>query len=101
MRIVQFLALVALFSIAYPTILRHAPKLVRFLSMLGRNSLNVFCVGSLLSLAGQIARFVYKGGFVIDTTVVVIGISALALTAWLSEWLERDRARQRQSAPSS
>ncbi|MCW5771585.1 MAG: OpgC domain-containing protein [Rhodospirillaceae bacterium] len=100
MRVIQFLALVALFSATYPTILRFAPRLVTFFSMLGRNSLNVFCVGSLLSLAGQIARFVYKGGIVIDTVVVVVGITALALTGWLSEWLDRDKAR-RQAAPAS
>ena len=42
------LALIALFSVTYPTIARYAAGLVRFLSMLGRNSLYVFCVGSVL-----------------------------------------------------
>ena len=42
--------------------------------MLGRNSLIVFCVGSILSLAGQITRFVYRGDIVVDTVVVVLGI---------------------------
>ena len=40
---------------------RFASRLVDFLSMLGRNSLYVFCVGSILSLAGQIMRFLYQG----------------------------------------
>ena len=63
----------------------------RLLSMLGRNSLPVFCVGSLLSLAGQIVRFVYEGYVSVDTVVVVVGVSVMALTAWFAEW--RDRAR--------
>lgn len=98
MRLFQFLALIALASALYPYIRRFLPWLVEFLSLLGRNSLEVFCVGSLLSLAGQIVRFVYKGGIVADTAVVAVGIAALALTAWLTEWLERDKARQTASA---
>ena len=101
MRLVQFLALIALFSAAYPYIHRAVPWLVAFLSLLGRNSLNVFCVGSLLSLAGQIVRFIYQGGIVIDTVVVAAGIAVLALTAWLSEWRERDKARRLAAAPSA
>jgi len=93
MRLIQFLALIALASAAYPYIRRFVPWLTEFLSLLGRNSLEVFCVGSLLSLAGQIVRFVYKGGIVADTVVVAAGLAALALTAWLNEWLDRDKAR--------
>jgi len=100
LRLLQFLALVALFSAAYPLIARPMPWLSRFMSRLGRNSLEVFCVASILSLAGQIIRFVYKGGIVADTAVVAVGIAILACTAWLSEWLERDRAK-RQAAPSA
>jgi hypothetical protein len=99
-RLIQFLALMALFSAAYPLIARLVPWLSRFLSRLGRNSLEVFCLGSILSLAGQIIRFVYKGGIVADTAVVAVGIALLACTAWLSEWLERDRAK-RLAAPSA
>ena len=91
-RLIQFLSLVAVFSVAFPYIRRVVPWLVAFLCMLGRNSLEVFCVGSLLSLAGQITRFVYRGYIGVDTIVVIIGIAIMALTAWLSEW--RDRARR-------
>jgi hypothetical protein len=94
MRLIQFLALIALFSAAYPAILRLVPGLVAFFSMLGRNSLEVFCVGSLLSLLGQIVRFIYQGGIVIDTVVVAIGIALLALTAWLTEWRARERTKR-------
>jgi len=94
MRLIQFLALVALGSVLYPYIRRLLPWLTEFLSLLGRNSLEVFCVGSLLSLAGQIVRFVYKGGIVVDTAAVAFGIAALAFTAWLTEWLDRDKGKE-------
>ena len=71
LRLIQFLAVVALFSATYPYIRRWASWLADFGSMLGRNSLIVFCVGSLLSLAGQITRFVYRGDIVVDTVVVI------------------------------
>lgn len=89
MRLLQFLALVAVFSAFYSLIPRYAPWLPEPVSILGRNSLNVFCVGSLLSLSGQIIRFLYSGSFVVDTVVVVVGVSLLWLTAWLSEWRDR------------
>ena len=101
MRLIQFLALIALFSGTYPYIRRALPRLVEFLSLLGRNSLNVFCVASVLSLGGQIVRFIYRGGIIADTAVVAAGIALLALTAWLSEWRERDKARRLAVAPSA
>ena len=64
----------------------------RNFSILGRNSLNVFCVASLLSLTGQIVRYLYTGSFLADTIVVVCGIGLLWLTAWVSEWRDRQRA---------
>ena len=60
--------------------------------MLGRNSLYVFCVGSILSLAGQIIRFLYQGNIYIDTAVVICGITIMAFTAWLPEWRESIKA---------
>jgi hypothetical protein len=87
-RIIQFLALIAVMSVIYPYIRRFVPWLVDFLSMLGRNSLYVFCVGSVLSLAGQIVRFLYHGNIYSDTAVLICGIAIMALTAWLPEWRE-------------
>lgn len=88
-RMLQFLALVAVFSAVFPTIQRWLPRLVDFMTLLGRNSLQVFCVGSLLSLAGQIIRFALQGGMAVDTAMVVFGIAALGLTGWLTEWRDR------------
>jgi hypothetical protein len=102
MRLIQFLALVALFSATYPYIKRWALRLVEFGSMLGRNSLIVFCVGSILSLAGQITRFVYRGDIVVDTVVVMLGITIMAFAAWLPEWREQVRLkRSAQPSPAS
>jgi len=88
-RLIQFLALIALMSAAYPYVVRALPSLVSFLSQLGRNSLPVFCVGSVLSLAGQIIRFAYGGGLLVDTLLIGSGIAVLSLVAWLSEWRSR------------
>lgn len=85
-RLLQFLALVAAMSALFPYIRRIAPALVTFLSRLGRNSLPVFCVGSILSLAGQIVRFLYKGGLAADAAIVIVGIALMGLTALLAEW---------------
>jgi hypothetical protein len=105
MRLIQFLALVAVFSFAWPYIRRAAAApwvsrpvtaLIDLLAMLGRNSLYVFCVGSLLSLAAQVVRLYYRGSFAGDTAVVLLGILIMAVTAWLAESRQRGRP-----APSS
>jgi hypothetical protein len=92
MRLIQFLALAAVFSGVFPYIARPLPWLAELLSKLGRNSLNVFCVGSVLSLMGQILRYLYGGSFVGDTVIVTVGTTLLWLTAWVSEWREKQTA---------
>lgn len=94
-RLLQFLALVAVMSAAYPFIAKAIPPVVHFLARLGRNSLSVFCVGSLLSLAAQIVRFVYKGGIGFDAIIVIGGIAVLGLTAAFAEW-PRSRGERKQ-----
>jgi len=81
------------FSAVYPLFAPHVPWLTEFMSSLGRNSLNVFCVASVLSLLGQIIRYRYVGSFVLDTAVVLVGISLLWLTATVSEWRERQKSQ--------
>ncbi|MDB5558937.1 MAG: OpgC protein, partial [Enterovirga sp.] len=90
-RLLHFLAIAATFAGSFVLVARHLPRLGRFLSMLGRNSLNVFCVASILSLAGQLTRFALGGSVGVDTLVVVCGVAALGFTAWLSELRERLR----------
>ena len=92
-RLLHSLALVALFAGLYPHNCPMGAAMLRFLSLLGRNSLNVFCAGSLLSLAGQIVRFVSGGGIVIDAAIVIFGVGSLGAVAWASEWRNRLRAK--------
>jgi hypothetical protein len=69
--------------------------------MLGRNSLNVFCAGSVLSLCGQVARYRFNGRLEIDLLVLLVGLTGLGAVAWLSEWRKRlavARARHLASA---
>jgi hypothetical protein len=91
-RLLHFLSLAALFAGSFGIIRRYLPRPARFLSMLGRNSLNVFCVGSILSLLGQLARFALGGGMLVDTSMLVLGLTGLGITAWVSEL--RDRLRR-------
>jgi hypothetical protein len=107
-RLIQFLSLIAVFSLAFRYIrwfgeLPYASYIVKpligMLAMLGRNSLYVFCVGSLLSLSGQMLRFYYHGSVGSDTVVVISGIIIMAFTAWLAE--SRQRSRPASPAPSA
>ena len=92
LRLLHVLALMATFGGAFYFILKYLPQIARFCSMLGRNSLNVFCVGSLLSLSGQIGRFALSESLWVDTAVLILGPVLLSLTAWVSEWRQRLRA---------
>ncbi|HWG03466.1 MAG TPA: OpgC domain-containing protein, partial [Beijerinckiaceae bacterium] len=91
-RIVHLLALVVVCRGLFPLLHRTIPRLTGFLSMLGRNSLPVFCIGSILSLCGQLARFAFDGTILCDILVVVIGITTMSATAWLVEWRDRYEA---------
>ncbi|MBY6242720.1 OpgC family protein [Methylosinus sp. Sm6] len=98
-RLLHSLALVALFAGLYRRLARWAPPCCGFLSLLGRNSLNVFCAGSLLSLSGQIIRFVSGGAIVTDAAIVIFGVCSMGAAAWASEW--RDRLRVKSSKASA
>ena len=90
-RLIDMLAVAAFFAGSYATVARLLPRSCKYLSMLGRNSLNVFCVGSLLSLGGQIFRYVYGSRVATDTFLVIVGLLVMGFVAWVSEW--RDRLR--------
>lgn len=88
-RIVHLLAAAALVGGVFSLFLRWMKPLAIYCSMLGRNSLNVFCVGSLLALVGQLIRYVWGGFFLVDCVVLILGLSVFGAVAWLSEWNER------------
>lgn len=91
-RLASVLALVALGGGIFYYIDAWARPLTDFMSMLGRNGLHVFCAGSLLSLCGQIVRFIYGGSITIDAILFVVGVSIMALTAWVLEWRSRSKS---------
>jgi hypothetical protein len=91
-RLFSLLALVVLGGGIFHYIHRWLPGLTGFLSLFGRNSLHVFCAGSLLSLCGQIVRFIYGGSIVTDAILFIVGIAVMALTAWVLEWRTRSKA---------
>ena len=57
-------------------LLHQIPK-TSFLTAMGRNSLPVFCVGSLLSMTGAILRYELGGSFLNDTAIIVIGLAVM------------------------
>jgi hypothetical protein len=91
LRLVHVLALCTAFVAVYSGISLYLPRLARFGSMLGRNSLQVFCVGSLLSLAGQLIRVAFPVSILLDLAVVGAGVLIMWGTAWLSEARHRLR----------
>lgn len=108
MRLIQFLGVVAVFSLAWPSIARAAQArwlrwpvggIVGLFCMLGRNSLYVFCVGSLLSLSAQVVRLYFRGSVGSDTFIVICGIVLMGLTAWLAEARARLRPARSPLSP--
>lgn len=88
-RLIHFLGVLLAFQGVYGRLAPRIGPAVGYLSGLGRNSLAVFSVGSLLSLAGQLVRFWAGGGFFVDLSVVGSGLLALGFTAWFVEWRSR------------
>jgi hypothetical protein len=90
-RIVHFLLLAALFAPTFTFFERHVPRFAGALSLLGRHSLLVFCLGSILSLAAQILRFAFRGGLPLDTIIVCAGLAISFAVARGADWWERAR----------
>jgi hypothetical protein len=102
-RLLHMLALVAVFAGSFGAVYRLFPGGCTYLSLLGRNSLNVFCIGSLLSLAGQIFRFAYGGLIATDAIMLMLGLVTMGIVAWISEWRDRPQAASAglQASPSA
>ena len=99
-RLLSVLAIIAVGAGFFAPIYSWMPSLGRFLSMLGRNGLQVFCAGSLLSLVGQIIRYLYGGLIVTDVILFIVGVALMALVAWMVEWRTRIKTDSaRASAP--
>jgi hypothetical protein len=90
-RILHLLALVALIGGSFVYIDRAIPWVTGFLSMLGRNSLWVFSLGSITALLSQYLRYMLGGSLWVDSTVLAIGLISMGFTAWAVEWRVRTR----------
>ncbi|MDB5508554.1 MAG: OpgC protein [Hyphomicrobiales bacterium] len=88
MRLIHLLGLVLLMRGAFEAARgwRGFERLAGPLCTLGRNSLHVFCAGSLLSLAGQLLRFAAPISIFTDVVVVLVGVPILLIVAWGNEW---------------
>ncbi len=85
-RIFSMIAIAIAFYPAFPVLSQYISPAVRYCSSLGRNSLAVFCIASLLALAGQIVRYIYGSSFLLDTAIVVSGLLLMRFTAWVAEY---------------
>lgn len=88
-RVISLLALVIAFYPVFPIISGYLGTAGSRICSLGRNSLAVFAVGSLLSLIAQLFRFIVGGNLTVDTFTVVWGIVGMGVTAWFVEWRTR------------
>jgi hypothetical protein len=84
-RVVSLLAVVITFFPVFSLIGAPLGPVTTYLCGLGRNSLAVFSVASLLALSGQVVRFISEGGFLVDAAIVVSGLSIMGCTAWLAD----------------
>lgn len=55
------------------------------LALLGRNSLPVFALGSMLALCGQVIKTAYPASFALDTALIFGGLGLQFLFAWALE----------------
>lgn len=91
-RLLHFLGVLLAFAPLYALIAPRIGVVGRYLSQLGRNSLAVFSMGSILSLFGQLVRFQTGGGVLVDMLVAGSGLVGLGFTAWFVEWRTRSKS---------
>ncbi|MDX7951428.1 OpgC domain-containing protein [Lichenihabitans sp. Uapishka_5] len=94
-RLVHFIALAyLLFGLGVAARLRRTWSYAPF-CRLGRNSLTVFALLSLLAAVGQVAEDLIGTSFGLDLLLIVGGLAILYATAWASETLPQPGAERR------
>lgn len=88
-RIASLIAIVVAFYPAFKYIKDPFGPFTTLMCSYGRNSLAVFCVGSLLSLIGQVLRAINEESLLLDIVVVLCGVVLMGFTAWFVEWRSR------------
>ena len=86
-RLIPFLSLVLLVAVAVPrdAVFFRSPA-ARQLILLGRHSLEVFCLGILLSALGHFTLAEFDSGVGAQLAVNAAGVAAMWLTAAIAEW---------------
>ena len=97
-RLIHVLALAIVFGGLFVYITKWIRSIARLLCALGRNSLAVFAVGSLASLAAQLVHFYFGHSIVVDVAVVSAGIAVMVFAAWFAEWRRRSPRGSPQSS---
>jgi hypothetical protein len=89
-RVINMLALAVVFFPTFALITswsyRVTTATVSYMRCVGRNSLAVFGVSSLLALGGQIARYIGGSSVALDLLVVIAGLVLMRVTAWIAEF---------------
>lgn len=86
-RLIPFIATVVLVAAwIRPDQRFMATKAARPLVLAGRQSLEVFCVGIVLSALGHFILAQYESGLAMQVAVNVLGIGAMLLTAKMLDW---------------
>lgn len=97
-RVLHVLALVYCVSrLPLEGVLRAAAWSQPFIQM-GRQSLPVFCFGTVLALAAQVTRPQFENTLAFDVVALALGMLLQWLLAWGLEWQKADRNTQRRSA---
>jgi hypothetical protein len=92
-RVGQILALAYLVALLVPRTapaLNHGPA--GFLALLGRHSLDIFCLLTVLSFLGMIALVEIGRGWEMQFAVNAAGIGLMAATAWGLEWYKKKQS---------
>ncbi|MGQ3674378.1 OpgC family protein [Xanthobacter sp. TB0139] len=99
-RLLHILALVYCVSRLPLENLFRQSRMARPLIVMGRHSLPVFCVGTILSLGAQAMRPVFEGALSFDLFIIGAGFFIQWLVAWTLEW-QRGHALAPQIAAAS
>ena len=102
LRFAHFLALAALTA----HFVRHDwagldSPLLRPIVLCGQHSLEIFCLGEFLSLAGHFANVLLSAGFGVQLAVSLIGILTMSATAALLDWYKKIEGRTRGARQAS
>jgi hypothetical protein len=90
LRLVPFFALVVLVAMLVPPNARFlSSRVAQPLLACGRQSLEIFCLGILLSALGHFALSEYPSGIAMQLAVNAVGIAAMCLTAQMIDWYKR------------